>query len=260
VTTTTPVSMDPRIRERRIEVKREAGRKRLRVLLVAMGAFVFAGVVYLVVESPALDVDHVRVSGTRNLTAQQVIDTAAVPRGAALLRVDTGAVAHRLEALPWVEHAKVSRDVPGTLRITVTEYAPTAYVRIPTGGVALVAPTGHVIARAATPPVGAVEIVGLRRVPALGALVSPPSSAGIVRVLPAALARQVSAVDVGGDGVSLKLARGGDVRLGSLTDLRAKAASALAVLDRVGTQPFVYLDVSMPETPVVGETGSVPHR
>jgi cell division protein FtsQ len=244
--------MDPRIRDGRVEVQREAGRKRLRVLMLAMGTFVALGAAYLVVQSPILDVDNVRVNGTKNTAPDDVIAAAHIDHGKPLLRVDTGAVARRLEALPWVQHARVERDLPGTLRITITEYQPVAFVQIPTGEVGLVAPDGRVIARAAAAPAGAVEILGLRRVPAVGSLVSPPRAAALTRALPAELAAQVVAVDVGGRGISLRLARGGEVRIGTLDNVRAKAASALAVLAHVGEQPFSYLDVSTPESPVVG--------
>lgn len=249
---TTPVSMDPRIRERRIEVQREAGRKRLRVLLLTMGAFVVLGVAYLIVQSPLLDVDTVRVVGARNMTPAQVRAAAEIEPGTPLLRVDTGAVARRVEALPWVRTATVSRVLPGTLRVSVTEYAPVAYVKNPAGGVGLIAPDGRVIARAATAPRGAVEIVGLRRVPAAGSLVSPPQAASVARWLPPALTSQIVAVDVGTKNVAVRLTRGGEIRLGTLDNLRAKGASALAVLQHVGAQPFAYLDVSTPEAPVVG--------
>jgi len=54
-----PVPMDPRIRDRRIEVKRAVGRRRLRVLLVAGSIIVALGLAFVTVNSPFLDVDRV---------------------------------------------------------------------------------------------------------------------------------------------------------------------------------------------------------
>jgi cell division septal protein FtsQ len=111
----------------------------------------------------------------------------------------------------------------------------------------LVAANGHVIARLSQPPAGMVEIRGVRRAPAAGDVLAPRDAAGIVPHLPAALARQVAAVDVSGSGVSLELSAGGEIRLGDASNLIAKAASAQAVLDHLAGTPFSYIDVSTPD-------------
>jgi hypothetical protein len=83
----------------------------------------------------------------------------------------------------------------------------------------------------------------------VGALVSPPEAADVVRQLPARLAPFVSALDVR-DSFALDLRSGGEVRLGSLEHLRAKGLAALGVLDHLAGQPFTYIDVSAPQAPV----------
>src|SRR5204862_6249298 len=129
--------------------------------------------------------------------AAAVRAAARVNLGDPLLFVNQGAVARRVEHLPWVEHASVHRDMPGTLRITVTEYVPTSYVRAPDGRVALIASTGRVIGIGRRVPAAAVEIRGVRVVPAVGSLLSPPESADVMRQLPARLRARVGAIDVG---------------------------------------------------------------
>jgi len=238
--------IDPRIQERRIEVQREAGRRRLRILLVVSCVLSAAGIAYLVVMSPFLDVDQIAIAGVRNVNPMQVRSAARVHRGDHLLLLDAGAIAHRVERIPWVKSAKVDRDLPGTLRITVTEYTPVAYVRAG-DAVMLVAGNGHVIARAAHAPAGLVEIRGVRRAPAVGDVLAPRDAAGIVPHLPAAFARQVAAVDISGSGVALELSAGGEIRLGDTSNLIAKAASAQAVLDHLAGTPFSYIDVSTPD-------------
>ncbi len=137
-------AIDPRIRERRIEVIREAGRRRLRITLVIASTIVVLGLAYLTVQSPLLDVDRIRVSGAPRVGSAAVVAASGIEKGAPMLWVDTGHVAARLEQLPWVAHARVARDFPGTVNITVTEYHPTAYVRVAADRVALVASTGRV--------------------------------------------------------------------------------------------------------------------
>jgi cell division protein FtsQ len=238
--------IDPRIQERRIEVQREAGRRRLRILLIVSSVLSAAGIAYLVVMSPILDVDHIAITGVHHVTPTQVRDAARVHRGDHLLLVDAGAIAHRVERIPWVQSAKVDRDLPGTLRIIVTEYKPAAYVRV--GDVVmLIAANGHVIARSPQAPPGMVEIRGVRQAPAAGDVLAPRDAAGIVPHLPTAFARLVAAVDISGSGVTLELRAGGQIRLGDTSNLVAKAASAQAVLDHLAGTPFSYIDVSTPD-------------
>jgi cell division protein FtsQ len=247
VTTTElpPARIDPRIEERLIEVQREAGRRRLRILLVVSCVLSTVGLAYLVVMSPFLDVDRVSIAGQRHVKPAQVLAAARVHRGDHLLLLDTGAVARRIERIPWVRAAAVKRDLPGTLRVTITEYTPVASVRVG-GAVVLVAANGHVIARVPRLRAGTVEIRGIRRAP-VGAVLAPLGVAGIVPRLPRALAQQVEAVDVSGSGIALELRGGGEIRLANSSDLAAKAASAQAVLDHLAGTPFSYIDVSTPD-------------
>ena len=52
--------------------------------------------------------------------------------------------------------------------------------------------------------------------------------------------------------MKLALSTGGEVRLCSPGDLAAKGAAAVAVIARLGTTPFAYIDVCVPSSPVAG--------
>src|SRR4051812_42909210 len=65
--------IDPRIKERRIAVTRDEGRKRLRILGAVMAAASLAGAAVAATHSALLDVDHVRVTGTANTTQADVL-------------------------------------------------------------------------------------------------------------------------------------------------------------------------------------------
>jgi cell division protein FtsQ len=248
-------AIDPRFRERRIEVIREAGRRRLRVTLVIASTVVVLGLAYLTVQSPVLDVDHIRVSGAERLGRAAVVDASGVDKGEPMFWVDTGKVAARLEQLPWVARASVERDFPGGVDIEVTEYQPTAYVRVADDRVALIAATGNVIAFAAAPTPGAIEVKRQPTAPPIeppdvGSSVSPPLVARVALELPPRLRAQVTAVTVG-DLATLTLANGApEVRLGTLGELHTKGISALAVLDDVAGRPCEYVDVAAPLAPV----------
>jgi cell division protein FtsQ len=243
--------IDPRLRERRAAVARAAGRRRLRVLLVVTSVMIVTGLAYLGASSPFFDVDHIEVVGASPAVAGEVRAHTGVHMHDALAFLDTGAIARRVERLPWVAHASVHRTFPGTLRVTVKPYTPAAFVRLPGHGVVLVARNGRVFAGAKAPPPGAVEIRGVRRAPKIGGSLAPAIAARVMSQLPRPLAARVHAVDVSGDGLALVLGAGGTIRLGSGSALGAKSQAALAVLARIGTTPFVYLDVSTPQTPVL---------
>jgi cell division protein FtsQ len=119
-----------------------------------------------VVQSPLLAVDEVSVRGTAHETVDAVRMAAGVSPGDALLFVDTGAVARGVERLPWVASAKVSREFPNGVTITVTERAPVAWLRRPSapgapadsGPAALVDATGRVLGDLPGPPPGLPEL------------------------------------------------------------------------------------------------------
>jgi len=245
------VPIDPRIRERRIEVIREAGRRRLRITLVVASSIIVLGLAFLTIRSPLLDLDHVRVTGARQESVRDIEAAAKLQRGDPLLFIDTGAVARRIEQLPWVERAVVKRDFPGTLTIAITDYVPSSYVRRPDGRVVLIASNGRAVAISQNTPVVAIEIRGVREVPAVGSVLAPAAAADVIRHLPGRLRALVSAIDVG-DSFALDLRSGGEVRLGSLDHLRAKGLAALGVIDHLAGAPFTYIDVSAPQAPVSG--------
>ncbi len=121
--------IDPRIRARRISVRRAEGRRRLIwtgigivVLLVAVGAIaVFASSIF--------DVRDVIVQGAV-YTDQDVLDSVIADLdGEPVLLVDTRAAERRLEAVPWVESARVSTDFPHGVVIDIRERRPIATFR-----------------------------------------------------------------------------------------------------------------------------------
>ncbi len=116
--------VDPRIRARRVAVRRDAGRRRLRRLrssgsvLVVLVGFVGA------LRSPLLDVDAVRVAGTRRTAPQAVVTAAGIEPGEQLVDLDLGAAGARVAALPWVGEVHIHRALGGAVDIRVVERDP----------------------------------------------------------------------------------------------------------------------------------------
>ncbi|MFM8238109.1 MAG: cell division protein FtsQ/DivIB [Actinomycetota bacterium] len=241
--------MDPRIAARRSEVRRASSRRRTRILLGIGTALAAIGLAWVALRSSLFDVDTVRVDTTTHVPAEAVIVASGVQAGDALAFVDTAAVARRVDRLPWVDEVTVRREWPGAIRIRVTEHRPVLVVR-DGRTVALVADDGRAFARQARVPPRVRELRGIGRLPAPGESVVAPGIARLAANLPAPLAARTVAVDVGDGGYALVLADGGEVRLGSVDELAAKAAAAAAVLRASPGVCIRYVDVTAADAPV----------
>lgn len=255
--------IDPRIRRRRIAVKREEGRRRLRVVLAAAGAVGIGAGGWLVTRSALLDVDHVRVEGAVHVRPAEVLEAAGIRRGMAMTDVRDRAVAARVRRVPWVAAATVRRDWPNTVVISVREREPVATVRAAGGGWMLVDRTGRVLAPVPTPVDTLVAIEGTppaglpgeRLVPsAMGAL-------AVAAAIPPERVAQTRVVALLADGtVELRLAPagpepGGVVRFGPPERITEKLVAAYTVLDHIDRRGLSVLDVTVPEAPFVVRRG-----
>jgi cell division protein FtsQ len=103
-------------------------RHRVLIAAVLVVALLAVLTVWIVAFSSVLGVKTITVRGNRHLTAAQVRTAAAISTGTPLVRVDTTAVAHRVEALAAVADATVRTDYPTTVIITLTERTAVGYV------------------------------------------------------------------------------------------------------------------------------------
>ncbi|MEN9682985.1 MAG: hypothetical protein RLZZ427_736 [Pseudomonadota bacterium] len=76
-----------------------------------------------------LEVRNISVRGTKNLSSARVYDLALADNHRAMPLLDLDALRARLLQLPWVEDARVSRQLPDTLMIDIVERAPVAVLR-----------------------------------------------------------------------------------------------------------------------------------
>src|SRR3712207_3437840 len=126
--------LDPGPELRRQLEQRRSSRRRLITGALAVGLLVVAVVLaWVVTASSVLAARHVRVTGQRQLSVQQVQEAAAVPLGVPLIRQDLDAIARRATALPQVASATVQRRWPTTVEVTVTERQPLLAIAQPGG-------------------------------------------------------------------------------------------------------------------------------
>lgn len=243
--------VDPRFRERRIAVRKDAGRRRLKrlVLLVVVAAVALAGVIVL--RSPVLDVDDVTVAGTAHLAADDIRAAAGIRQGSPLLLADLGDAAADIERLPWVADAEVTRDLPGRVHVEVREREAVAVVS--GGGTAvLVDVDGRVLEEATAAATPFVQVLAPEAPPAPGRSIDPDlvaavELAGRLRINPAGA---VAAVRLE-PSLRLQLAEGGVAELGDASDLDAKVEAFRTVHARVDRSCLAVIDLTVPTHPVV---------
>jgi cell division protein FtsQ len=244
----------PRFRQRRVAVKKEEGRRRLRWVLWGAGlAGALAGA-WALSRGPLLDVDEVRATGAERTLLDDVIEAGGLEHGRAMIDIDPAGSERSIEALPWVAEAVVERRWPGSVVVRVSERAPVVGLSRGGTGWALADRDGRVLAWQDGPPAGLPHVHDARRVPPPGEKLSGPTAgaADVAAQLPGSLRAVVGGVNLRGNSVELALTGGGVVRIGSpARQVPEKLRAAATVLKRVGPQVVAVLDVSVPRAPVL---------
>jgi cell division protein FtsQ len=235
------------------------GRPWKAAFFVLTAAAIVAGAVWALLGSSLLVVRSVTVTGNHLVPTAEVLRAADVKPGTPLVRINTAAVARRVERITQVQSARVSRHWPDAVVITVQERTPAlavasgrGYVLIDRFGVAVsrVArrPPGMVVLSCSPSPAApsAAALASLRGSPAVLAAVTvlhqlPPRILGLVRWLAAPSASAVT-LDLRG---GITVAWGG-------TDRPAAKAAELTILMRTNA---TYYDLSDPGTVVTARAG-----
>lgn len=241
--------MDPRLRDRRIAVKRDEGRRRLRFLIASASVVALAAAGAGATRSPLLDVDLIEVTGARYVPADTVLRTAGVTRGDLMVDIDPSATARRIERLSWVADADVRRQWPGTIQVRVTERRAAAAIPVVGGRWATVDTTGRVLERTADAP-GLVVVVD---VPPIAGDRAPPrlrEALTVAAAIPSRLLARVPGVALRADGLDLVLHPAGVVRFGRPEHVQEKLTAVETLLDRV-EGPIAIVDVRVPNAPVL---------
>lgn len=198
--------------------------------------------------SPLLEVRSVEVEGAAGIHEDEVRRAAAVRMGTPLARINTSDVAADVASLPRVQTARVSRQWPHTLRVSLQERSALARVA---GSSSLVDRSGSVF-----PPAGE----DIERLPELRVPAGPPPAAASARTsgvavltaLPARERNVVRVVTVRPDGrVVLGLDGGRTVLWGTPDDGARKAAVLGTLLSGEAGRGMRRFDVSAPLAPSV---------
>ncbi|MEO3759116.1 cell division protein FtsQ/DivIB [Mycobacterium sp. B14F4] len=216
----------------------------LKVLMwSALVSVIVVGLGLLLYFSPIMSVRNTVVTGLGALTQEEIAAAAAVAPGTPLLQVDTDAVAERVAEIRRIATARVQRQYPSTLRITVVERLPVVVKDFPDGP--------HLFDRdgvdfAIGPPPPGVPYLDAEN-PGPN---DPPTKAALqvmtsLRPEVAAQVARVAAPSVAA--ITLQLIDGRQVVWGTTDRTEEKAAKLGALL----TQPGRTYDVSSPDLPTV---------
>lgn len=103
------------------------------VLAAVALTLVTVGLGLILYFTPVMSARDIVVVGTGEVTTAEVLDAAGVRIGTPLLQIDTDGVADRVATIRRVASARVQREYPSTLRITVVERVPLAVKDFPDG-------------------------------------------------------------------------------------------------------------------------------
>jgi cell division protein FtsQ len=252
--------IDPRIRQRRVAIRRSEGQRRLRWVLAGASAIGLVILIILLLHTPLFAARAITVTGAHPHTSDAAILAASgLAHHPSLISVDTGAVAARVGALPYIASARVSRHWPDGVQIDVTERVPVIQMFGPATSWSVLDGHGRTLQVQPGHETGLIQFIahttsgGVPPAP-VGKSLPPVASAGLVvcRTLPRAFSAQVVSVSLASDDtVSLALNSGITVLLGTATDLPAKYEDVAAIIARGTLQATSTIDASVPQSPTV---------
>ena len=239
---------DPQVPGGPLAPRARVRRRRRRAVYLALAATaIVALAIWALLGSGLFVVRSVRVTGAGTVPRAEVLRAAGIKPGTPLARLDTAAVARRVEQITQVQSAQVSRDWPDSVTIAIRERTPVLAVASGAGFV-LIDRSGVVLGQVSRRPAGMVLFMAadpgsLRGSPAVGAAVT------VLRQLPPSIRRLVRAVAAPSpDAVTLSQ-RGAITVVWGGTDRSAAKAAELEILMRTRASSY---NLSDPNTAVTG--------
>lgn len=202
--------IEPRLRARRISVRRAEGRRRLRGAIIALVVVVLLVGLLALAGSPLFTVDarDVTVTGavyTDRERLQNIIDEVV---GSTTLLVDTADIERQIEEIPWVAIARVRTSFPTGMRIEIRERAPLASYQGSDGRFRVIDRDGRVLDVIDGQPIDYVVVFGLSELVLDPGRFTPPGPVGaaqLVQALTPTVRGRTQALEVDPDGTDLRM-------------------------------------------------------
>lgn len=221
--------------------------------------FVFVALLalYILVRSPLFEVKKIVLEGNHFLGSEKIISVSGVNKGENIFKANLQEASERLKIIPMLKSADVSRKLPSTVVIKVTERTPLALLPSSDGFVQ-VDGEGVYLQKGLSSDRNLPVITGLKCV------IPPPgkpvkgegleAALGVVGQLPAVLLPELSEVNIGVQGdVILYTLDGVQCRLGTISDISEKGLVLSRVLSglKAKGKKIAYIDLSYVGSPVV---------
>jgi len=242
-----------RFRQRRIAIRRAAGRRRLRWFSVAGIAVAVVLVVLLLLTSPILSIREVQVEGNVYADPNVLGEVISDLKGEPILTADLHGAELRLEAIPWVREVSLSSHLPSRVLIQIVEREPIGFYRAVDGFNRVIDRDGRVLDVIEGDPLDYVPIRGTGPNLSAGDSVGQPflGAAQLVNALPSDLRARLVSMAVSAEGeVSMTLTDEVEVLFGRPDDFQTKLVGVVNEIKKQGSSKYAIIDVSSGEPSV----------
>jgi len=203
---------------------------------------------FILIRSSLFEVRQVTVRGNSVLSAREVVEASGITLGTNIFRLQLAEAEARLLGLAFVKDARLSRDLPDTVVIEITERRPVALIDI-RGRYWSVADDGTPLRE---------ESLGARALPLITGVTSDGRDLGrvlkTVAAFPGQAVAELSEIHVRPDlCIVAYTLEGIEVRLGMAEKPQVQGSMLLSILSAVRRdgRRVAYIDLSDPEKAVV---------
>lgn len=257
----TSPGIEPRLRQRRIGVRRAENRRRLWWVLVGFGVFVVVIAGLAVLGSSLFSVDDISVEGNVYTDSDELAEILDDLEGTPVLLVDTGLAEEQIEEIPWVQDARVRTTFPNKVKIEIRERTPLVSMLGSDNLSRVIDDEGRILDVVEGQPVALVWISGpgtLDLTAGEFASIGYASAASLVNKLTPSIRSRVESMLVTPDGSALVLVLTSDngpieVRFGSAIGDNAQIEKLVRLerkLEDIGDESVEVIDVSTAQVTV----------
>ena len=257
---TSATRMEPRMRERRIAVRRAVGRRRLKWAAIVAAVVLIVVASLAVLGSDLFKIKEVRIEG-RVYSGGPAFDAVVEELdGANVLRADTDGAEQELERIPWVVDARVTTDFPSGATVEVRERVPSVAFQGPDGRYRVLDRDGRVLDVIDGQPTAYLELIVIDGSDLNAGELAPRgyrAAATLAQALTPEMRQWVRSLSASADGTDLRMKIDGaavagapgaeiEVRFGAAEDLVDKLVRLQTALTDPDPEnpPTEWIDVS----------------